>query len=301
MLLACSGWACSRLISVTNIRGGNPVALRDPEHFAVTFRICTDCHQNVCDLCLPSGDLFAPGQCIHCGGKLVDGRRLAKVEATAPAAAVELRDRGYDAAVDGKLDDALREFEEAIRLRPEYVQAHFDRGVALNLLGRRADALAAFEQVIRLHPGHVQAMFDIGGIHRASRDLHSALAAYDRALAVQPRYTAALVNKAVTLHDLDLVAEAIDTVDDAIRIIDAGNAADQTSDVRATAFGVKGAALLKLARYAEAVEAMDSAIADGLDDRLMHHNRATALEGLGLLDEAGAARRTAEQRPRADG
>lgn len=288
------------LISVSNIPGGNPVALRDPEHFAIRFWVCADCHQNFCDRCAPRGGLFAPARCTHCGGRLVDGRRLAKVTATVKAAVVDLRERGYAAAVDGRLDEALRAFEEALRQRPEYVQAHHDRGVALNLLGRRADALAAFEQVLHLHPGHVQAMFDIGAVHGANRDLHAALAAYDRAIAAQPHYTAALVNKAVTLNDLDRMPEAIDVADEAIQVIDAGDAADQTSNVRAFALGVKGAALLKLTRYADAVEAIDMAIANGLDDRLTHRNRAAALAGLGLLEEASAARRIAEQRPMAD-
>jgi tetratricopeptide (TPR) repeat protein len=177
------------------------------------------------------------------------------------------------------------------------VQAHFDRGVGLNLLGRRAEALAAFERVIELHPSHVQAMFDIGGIHRKNGDFDAALASYDRALAIQPRYTAALANKATTLHDMGRDPGAIAVADEVIRIVDADDAIDRTPEARATALGVKGAALFTLGRYAEALESFDVAIADGMDERFSHLNRAAALDALGRPAEADAARKLAEERP----
>ncbi|GAA2640701.1 hypothetical protein GCM10010399_87880 [Dactylosporangium fulvum] len=294
MILSCSGWGCTRLISVSSVPGGSPVARNDPEHYAIEFQICPDCHKTYCDRCLPKGGLFSAARCKSCGAKVVDGGRRAAVVGRPKAAVVELHDRGYDLAVEGKLDQALAAFDEAVRQRPGYVTAHFDRALALNLLGRPAEAIAGFERAIQLDPGYVQAMYDIGGIHRAQNDMAKAVEAYDRALAVQPRYVSALVNKAVTLSDMGRMEEAVRSADEAIRVIDAGNTPDDVPNARAYAFGAKGAALLKLGRYQDALAAIDVAINDGPDDYDNYRNRAKALEQLGRVEEARQAAQIAE-------
>ncbi len=50
----------------------------------------------------------------------------------------------------GKLQDALREFQEAIRLRPSNAEAHNDMALTLLKMGRRQDAIAEFQHSLEI-------------------------------------------------------------------------------------------------------------------------------------------------------
>lgn len=62
---ACAG-GCVRMISVSNIPGGNPVAKSDPENWAVSYGRCESCKAHWCDRCLAK--LPAP-ECPQCKTK----------------------------------------------------------------------------------------------------------------------------------------------------------------------------------------------------------------------------------------
>jgi tetratricopeptide (TPR) repeat protein len=293
VVLSCSGWSCTRLISVSDVPGGNPVARHDPEHFSAAFLVCPDCHATFCDRCVPRSPFHA-ARCKECSGELVDGAHHAMVTAAPKAECVRRNEAGYDLGGAGRLDDALAAFDEAVRLRDTYIAAHFNRGMALNLLGRPADAIAAFERAALLDPTNVQAMYDIGGVYRKLGDRNQAVAAYNRALAAQPRYVAARINKAVTLNELDRCEEAVRECDRAIQIDTAEVAADHFPNARSFAYGAKGAALLKLGRNEESLQAIDLSLADR-EDALNYVNRAAVLERLGRHEEARAATLRAQQ------
>ena len=49
-------------------------------------------------------------------------------------------------------EEALAEYDKAIRLNPQDAEAHFHRGNALRALGRYHEAVAAWEEATRLDP-----------------------------------------------------------------------------------------------------------------------------------------------------
>jgi tetratricopeptide (TPR) repeat protein len=52
----------------------------------------------------------------------------------------------------GKLPEALREFNEAIRLRPSNAEAHNDMAITLLKMGRREEAILGFQQSLQVRP-----------------------------------------------------------------------------------------------------------------------------------------------------
>jgi tetratricopeptide (TPR) repeat protein len=290
MILSCSGWACARLISVSDVPGGNPVARKDPEHFSSDFQLCPDCHQSYCDRCAPQRP-GPPSRCRSCHGPLVDASLRSQVLARPLAEVVQLHQRGLELAGDERLAQALAVFDEVVRVREDYVDAHSNRGVALRLLGRPVEAIEAFERVATLEPGHAPAMFDIGGLYRALGRFEDAVHAYDRALARQPRHMAALINRAISLSDLNRCEEALLACDEAIRLDEAGESVERIEHARSYAYGARGAALLKLGRPAEALMAIDLAIDAGPANADNYLNRARALQHLGRTEEARHAAR----------
>lgn len=67
----CAG-DCGRLISISKLEGGNPVALANPERWATVYKECDSCGAAFCDRCLAqmgSGPFGKP-KCSKCGGSL---------------------------------------------------------------------------------------------------------------------------------------------------------------------------------------------------------------------------------------
>ncbi|WP_194814901.1 hypothetical protein [Nocardia sp. XZ_19_385] len=68
----CAGDGCRRMLSISVIPGGNPVARADPEHFAVRFLTCTLCRSGFCDRCLPAeSPFYRLRACPKCGADLL--------------------------------------------------------------------------------------------------------------------------------------------------------------------------------------------------------------------------------------
>jgi len=71
----------------------------------------------------------------------------------------------------GRIDEAIRHYQEAIRLKPDYADAHNNLGVVLYKKGQVEEAIRQFQEALKLKPGFV----------RARKNLDAVLAAKDRA------------------------------------------------------------------------------------------------------------------------
>src|SRR5688500_11656664 len=61
---------------------------------------------------------------------------------------IKMFERGQSAHARGDLEKALEFYEQALKVRPEFPEAEFQRGNALATLGRLAEAEAAFRRAI---------------------------------------------------------------------------------------------------------------------------------------------------------
>ena len=80
-----------------------------------------------------------------------------------PAAWMAHNNLGLILVESGARADAMAHFAEAIRLKPDFADAHNNLGNALaKIPGRGAAAIAEFEQALRLEPGLVPAQINLG-------------------------------------------------------------------------------------------------------------------------------------------
>ncbi len=76
-----------------------------------------------------------------------------------------LINRGLENCNDGKFDQAIKDFDAALKLKPNDAAIITYRGVAKYAKGQLDAALADFEQAIKLDPKHGKAYYQRGMIH----------------------------------------------------------------------------------------------------------------------------------------
>jgi len=118
----------------------------------------------------------------------------------------------------------LRDLDEALRLRPDYVQGYFARAEARLKLGDGVGAVADLAEGFRRTPADEEGYLarGIARLPRARSDAVAAAAAladFDAALARNPRSLPALQHRAQVLADfLHREREAIQTLDRALKL-----------------------------------------------------------------------------------
>lgn len=57
----------------------------------------------------------------------------------------------------GRIPEAIEHYEQALRINPDFADAHYNLGLALKSLGRTLEAIQHYEQALRIQPDFVQA------------------------------------------------------------------------------------------------------------------------------------------------
>jgi tetratricopeptide (TPR) repeat protein len=103
--------------------------------------------------------------------------------------------RGNARCDKGDLKGALADYSEAIRLNPEYSSAFNNRGTVCYELDDLDGAIADYTIVIRLRPGYASALNNRGNARRHQGDLNGAVADYSEAIKLRPDYATAYYNR----------------------------------------------------------------------------------------------------------
>ncbi|MBA4357997.1 MAG: hypothetical protein C0405_09775, partial [Desulfovibrio sp.] len=99
-----------------------------------------------------------------------------------PASAEEFFQRANSWGRQGQYDKALADFDQAIRLKPDYTHAHFNRAMALADMGQLPQAVAGYTKVLELDPGFLPVFNDRGRLLLKMGRVKEALADFDRAV-----------------------------------------------------------------------------------------------------------------------
>jgi tetratricopeptide (TPR) repeat protein len=91
-------------------------------------------------------------------------------------------------AMPGRINDAVAQYDEALRLEPGYAEAHNNLGAALvTIPGRLEDAIAQYELAVHWNPAYAEAYRNLGNaLALMPRHLNDAIARYYEALRLNP-------------------------------------------------------------------------------------------------------------------
>ncbi|MBD0335859.1 MAG: tetratricopeptide repeat protein [Cyanobacteria bacterium Co-bin13] len=120
-----------------------------------------------------------------------------------------------------QLDQAEQDYHTALDqpLLPKLkLGAAINLGSLLKQQGRLPEAIAQFEQAIAMDPDCAIAHFNLGVAHRAQGYLDPAIAAYRRAIELQPNYPEAYQNLGVALFKLGKLPECLQAFSLALRL-----------------------------------------------------------------------------------
>jgi Flp pilus assembly protein TadD len=120
--------------------------------------------------------------------------------------------------VEGRYEDALVEYREAIAIQPRYVAALINMGVDLGLLGRPQEALAPLSSAIRLKGDDVDARNAFGLALAMQGRLKEAEEQFDVAIRLKPDSVLAHTMLGNTFGNLGRMDDAIAQFQEALRL-----------------------------------------------------------------------------------
>jgi Flp pilus assembly protein TadD len=110
---------------------------------------------------------------------------------------------------EGRIEDAIRQYQEALAIDPRDVLTHNNLGIALRLQGRLEEAIEHYETAIDIAPGFAKARTNLGDALQAQGRVKEAIRQYEAALRARPAFAGAHYNLGVALRSVGRIDDAI--------------------------------------------------------------------------------------------
>ena len=112
----------------------------------------------------------------------------------------------------GSLDIAIENYTQALKINPDFVEAHNNIGNVLRQKDELQAAMKSYARAIKINPNFAEAHHNIANILKENGDLEGAISSYKLALKIKPEYAEAYCSMGVALQetgDLDAALESI--------------------------------------------------------------------------------------------
>lgn len=130
----------------------------------------------------------------------------------------DLVNKGNEFFHQGKFEQAIQFYDEALALKPEYSEALFNKGNALCELGKLKEAISFFDKALEINPEDWEALHNKGNVLLNLCCFNEALGCYDKALEINPNDVETIYNKGNLLFRLGRFEEAAQLFDEALAL-----------------------------------------------------------------------------------
>jgi protein O-mannosyl-transferase len=176
----------------------------------------------------------------------------------------------------GRFNEAVGHYEQALKIKPDFVEARYNLGDAMLQQGRVQEAIAHYERALQLKPDYAEAHNNLGGVLLRSGKMAEAIAQFEQALRIKPDSAEAHSNLGLALVSLGKVQEGIGHFEQALRI-DSDNVEAHSN---------LGMTLVRVGRVREAIGHLEQALRIKPDYAEVHNNLGFILWQSGRTQEA---------------
>ncbi len=135
-----------------------------------------------------------------------------------PDAALPYSNRAALFVKQNQTEKAISDLDHAIRIRPNYVTAHYNRGVAFMRLGKFNEAVGDFSMVLQNNSRDIISVYmNRGDAYMQLADYKEAIEDYSSALSYDNRFGQAYYNRGLVFYTINQYKEAIEDFSLAIR------------------------------------------------------------------------------------
>jgi len=131
----------------------------------------------------------------------------------------------------GRLSEAITQYEQALRINPSYAQAQLILAMALREAGRRPEAIVHYEQALRLDPSSVEAHNNLGNLCFEMGRFADAIRHYEGALRVSHDNADVHKNLGTALQRIGDTPQAVMHFERALALARAAGRASLVADV----------------------------------------------------------------------
>jgi tetratricopeptide (TPR) repeat protein len=183
---------------------------------------------------------------------------------------------GLDYFQQGRMGEAIAQYQTALAIQPDYANAHNNLGLTYSRLGRMDEAIAQYQASLVVAPNVADIHYNLGNALLQQGRLDEAIAQYQTALVIDPDDAKARSNLGGTLLQQGRMDEAIAQYQTVLAI---------TPDPADAHYNL-GNALLQRGRLGEAIAHYQKALAIRPDFAEAHYSLGNALLQQGRMDEA---------------
>jgi tetratricopeptide (TPR) repeat protein len=184
--------------------------------------------------------------------------------------------KGQCIHLKGKFNTAIKNYSEAIRIYPDYLDAYNSRGLTYYYKGEYGKAIDDLDEAIKLNPKYVEAYINRGLCHDHKGEYNKAIEDFEEAIKLKPSNTDAHNNRGLTYYHK---GEYKNAIDDFTKIIKLDN---KYSD----AYNNRGIVYLDTEKYDICIKDFTNAIAKNDRHIDAYNNRGVAYVYCSEFDKA---------------
>jgi len=176
----------------------------------------------------------------------------------------------------GQFETAIKRYEQALAIKPDYADVHNNLGNALLRFGKLDAAVNSLEKALAIKPDYPDAYFNLGNTFQKLGQLDAAVNSYEKAIAIKPDYVEAHYSLGLSLQELGQLDDAVKSFQ---RVL-------QLKPEFATMHNNLAVILKELGRFNIAVEHLEKALSIKSDFAEAHNNLGNVLKELDQYDAA---------------
>jgi tetratricopeptide (TPR) repeat protein len=157
----------------------------------------------------PDGGRLAAGVSKPAGKSLTNNAALVRTSAPDDESFGRLVNRGNELLAQGKAAEAVETLTEAMQMKPQNEDIHYDLGLALAREGKLEEAIQQYDEALRLFPNYVEAHNNVGNLLLRAGRAEEAIGHFETALKIMPDYASAHNNLGTALQKIGQSDEAL--------------------------------------------------------------------------------------------